>query len=130
MVARMLGYEQERTPNFRPLGDQDIMKAQQFQNILQDRIDKIREVLSSKQKEYATDHDKLHNFKEGARIDGKRTSAQVCWGYILKHLTSIHDIVNEIAAGNTAKLPLIDEKIGDAINYLILLEAILKDGER
>lgn len=103
------------------------MKAHDFQQILRERIQQIRKVLSAKQEEYATDHDVLHNFKEAARIDGTRTPAQVCWGFMLKHLTSINDIVNEMSRNDNRHKHLLDEKIGDAINYLILLEAILKE---
>ena len=47
-------------------------------------------------------------------------------GMLAKHLVSILDIVDAIPK----QIPtpaLVEEKIGDAVNYLILLEALLKE---
>jgi hypothetical protein len=43
----------------------------------------------------------------------------------LKHDVSILDIVDDIYADMFVEDGVIDEKIGDAINYLILLKAVL-----
>lgn len=103
------------------------MTGAQFDDILSMRIDKIRTVLSSKATEYASSSDRLHNFKRAAALSG-RTTAQALVGMWTKHLVSVLDIVDE-DAHYAGPLPIsrafIDEKIGDAINYLILLEAIL-----
>lgn len=101
------------------------MKHETFDAILEDRLTKTREVLGKKKAEYAT-ADRLHNFKRAAAITGE-TPAQVCVGFMVKHTVSVLDIVDEFARGSKGKSELIDEKIGDAINYLILLEAILKE---
>lgn len=92
-----------------------------FNKILEARIQSIRDVLATKQEEYGTT-ERLHNFKS-QMIEGlKETPAQVCWGYMRKHLQSIYDM----AQGTKTFAPsMINEKIGDAINYLILMEAIL-----
>ncbi len=101
------------------------MLSEKFNEILEERIGKIRSIVAEKGKEYAHDHDMLHNFKIAARIDNE-TPQKALWGMFKKHLVSIMDLVN---------LPYIpdkklrDEKLGDAINYLILLEAIWEDRE-
>lgn len=44
-----------------------------------------------------------------------------------KHEVSIMDIIDDIDRGILPHPKLIDEKIGDSINYLVLLEALLYD---
>jgi hypothetical protein len=91
-----------------------------FDRILEDRIAKTRAVLSSKSREYATGKDRLHNF-HGAEQFGA-SAAEACWGYMMKHLLSVKDLA---FSGKTVPRAVVDEKVGDAINYLILMEAIL-----
>lgn len=99
------------------------MTPTDFEEILQDRLDSIREILGNKAKEYATDGDRLHNFKVAAGIDGE-TQAEALWGMSKKHLVCIIDMVQ----GRLEPTPaMVDEKIGDMINYLILLEAVFKE---
>lgn len=103
------------------------MTNAQFDEILSMRIDKIRTVLSSKATEYASSSDRLHNFKRAATISN-RTTAQALVGMWTKHLVSILDIVDTDAKYEDLppiRRDVLDEKIGDAINYLILLEAVL-----
>ena len=90
--------------------------------VLDRRIELIRKVLAGKHKEYAVDDDFLLNFRTGAKLDDS-TPENVLWGYMLKQYVSVRKMVK-----NPDKIyprELIDEKIGDTINYLILLEAIL-----
>lgn len=47
---------------------------------------------------------------------------------LVKHWVSIEDVViDERLSSAPPDHAMIDEKIGDAINYLILLEAVLKE---
>ena len=96
------------------------MTPERFDRIVNDRLAKIKTVLTSKSKEYASDSDRLYNFKAGARIDGE-TSEECLWGYFKKHLVSVMDLVD---GKRELTDSAIDEKIGDCINYLILLEAV------
>ena len=96
------------------------MKNHQFEAVLESRIMKIRDVLKSKAKEYAVG-DRMYNFKRAAEI-GRTTPEKALIGMFLKHLVSVLDMVE----GNIVATPyLVEEKIGDAINYLILLEAMM-----
>lgn len=94
-----------------------------FRELLEERLEKTRRVLDSKATEYASTADRLHNFKRASAITGE-TPAQVCVGFMIKHLVSVIDMVDQIAPPSSEK---IDEKIGDSINYLILLEGILRE---
>lgn len=78
-------------------------------------------VLDSKAHEYAPGEDRFHNFVRAAALLGQ-TPAEACWSFCAKHLISIGDIVAEPQGVTPAVLR---EKIGDARNYLALLEAIL-----
>lgn len=102
------------------------MTEQEFQEVLNARLIKIKETLSSKAKEYATDMDKLHNFNVGARLTGQ-TRERVLWGFALKHYISFLDILDSLDKGKLPSEAIVDEKVGDLINYLVLVEASIKD---
>src|SRR5690554_535189 len=96
------------------------MTAETFNKLLNLRLQKIVESLGQKANEYATD-DRLHNFKEAGKTF-ECLPTEACWAYMMKHLVSIKDLANGTKKGSP---DLIHEKIGDAINYLILMEALL-----
>lgn len=99
------------------------MTREEFSKKVEKRIDLIRQTLLTKHKEYAKDDNVFRNFDEAAGgFSLHSTSAEVLWSYMTKHLVSIKDIVAENKAADPA---VISEKIGDVINYLILLEAML-----
>jgi hypothetical protein len=99
------------------------ISAKEFQEkVLDRRIDKIREVLGNKHKEYAFDNDYLINFTSAAKFDDT-TPEQINWGYMMKQLVAVRKMVKN--PDKVYSKDYIDEKIGDTINYLILLEAIL-----
>lgn len=95
------------------------MNRELFDNILEARIIKMQGTLAAKAAEYSTE-DRLHNFKVAARILDI-SPEEALMGMAAKHLVSIIDMVN----GTTVPtMTLIDEKIGDFINYMVLLEAL------
>lgn len=96
-----------------------------FEDCIENRIQYIREVLSAKAEEYATGDNRFHNFDVAARILNI-TPEQALQGMMLKHIVSVFDLV-EWADANPDLLTkqIIDEKVGDTINYLILLEGLL-----
>lgn len=96
------------------------MTAETFNKLLNLRIRAIRSSLETKAGEYATD-DRLHNFKHAAKTFNT-SPPEVCWSYMMKHLISIKDIAE---GTKPATWEAVHEKIGDAINYLLLMEAIL-----
>lgn len=97
-----------------------------FDKLVEDRIKSIISTLINKRAEYASDTDVLRNFHVGASITGKSVY-EVCFGYMTKHLASIRDIVEKRSRGVFVDSSVIDEKIGDSICYLILLEGLLKE---
>lgn len=97
------------------------MTTEEFEIILQNRISKIQSVLGNKAKEYALNGDRLHNFKIAGMMNNE-SPEKALWGMATKHLVSVQDIVKDRININEY---LVDEKCGDLINYIILLEALL-----
>ena len=99
------------------------MDKETFDKIIENRIEEIQSTLIKKGKEYASNADRLYNFKRAAEI-GRTTPEKALQGMRLKHSVSVLDLIE-------GRLPLtkelIEEKLGDEINYLILLEAVLKE---
>ena len=94
-----------------------------FDRLLDEWLIYIKSTLASKGGEYATDTDRLANFKLQARIKGT-DQIDALWGNLTKHLASIIDWF-QLRSNPTKAMR--KEKIGDAINYLILLDAILEE---
>lgn len=103
-----------------------MMHAKTFDDILEYRLDKTRRVLASKAEEYASCDDRMHNFRRAAALQGT-TPALALVGMWSKHVVSVLDLARKQAAGGLVPREVIDEKVGDAVNYLILLEALLKE---
>lgn len=97
------------------------MNSDNFRKNLDIVHDKIEKVLGAKSDEYATDTDRLHNFKVAAGMQGV-TVKEALAGMMAKHTTSIFDMIGD---GKDHSLEKWDEKIIDHINYLILLRAIV-----
>jgi len=97
-----------------------------FDEIIKSRVEKIQRILGLKASEYASKTDRFHNFNVAGRISGT-TPEKALYGMMLKHEVSVLDLIEmaDIEPENLSA-SLIDEKIGDYINYLILLEGMLK----
>lgn len=102
------------------------MNSKDFDKIVNERCSAILGTLASKAKEYASNDDRLHNFKEAARLEGIHP-IEALQGMLLKHIVSVGDMRRDYVAGKTHSDAMINEKIGDHINYLILLEALMKE---
>lgn len=102
------------------------MTNEQFHALLHSRLEKSESTLGTKAVEYARG-DRLSNFKRAAAAL-RCSPEQACINFWMKHVVSILDMVNDIEEGKpSASLEMWDEKIGDSINYMILLEALVKD---
>lgn len=99
------------------------MTNQEFTDVFDRRMELARKVLVKKGEEYASNTDRLHNFKQAGAMLGE-SPEQALWGMNAKHIISMQDMIK---APDTVTEAQADEKIGDAINYLILLEALLKE---
>lgn len=98
------------------------MDLMEFAVVVNARIDSIRKILGAKAQEYAFG-DRLSNFKRAAAmLENKPEEALL--GMMAKHWVSVMDMIDNL--GNREfSLETWNEKIGDSINYLILLEALI-----
>lgn len=99
------------------------MNKEIFNQEVTDLLNQAHETLVTKNNRYATD-DALHNFKRGAEIGGM-DPVQTCWGYMVKHLTALSDMINN-------KHDVVDEndlleKCQDIINYVIFVNCLIKE---
>lgn len=101
------------------------MTERKFSECVENRIDRIRKVLTAKAEEYSTEGNRFHNFDVAARILDC-TPERALQGMMLKHIVSVLDLIQWAEEEeDLITATVIDEKIGDTINYLILLEGLL-----
>lgn len=98
----------------------------EFDMIVSKRLDNISNTLIIKSLEYRRNNDPLHNFRIAAKIQNI-TEEKAILGFATKHLVSFLDILNDMDNLQLPKEKVIEEKIGDLINYLILCEASIKE---
>lgn len=99
------------------------MTMDDFDAVVERRLERIRQTLVVKGREYSRDGDRLSNFHNGARML-RCTPERALLGYAVKQMVSIVDFVRDLDQGVVRTEAEWDEKLGDAINYLILLEAV------
>lgn len=103
------------------------MNAKRYNKIINDRLVKCTQLLCAKSDEYATD-DKLHNFKVAATLQGC-TPITALAGMMCKHTVSVYDLIRDNEEGKKIPKELWEEKIGDSINYLLILTALIEEQE-
>ena len=101
------------------------MKTENFNVVLENTVNKCIQTLSVKAGEYATE-DRLHNFKIAAELQ-HCTPITALAGMMAKHTVSVYDLIQRHEQGITISKEMWDEKIGDSINYLILLSALVQE---
>lgn len=85
---------------------------------------KAEEILNQRKGGYATEADRLANFKDGAARSGI-TPLQVCHLYLQKGLA----VLDKFAQGRTVPGETVEERFCDAINYIRLMYALYKEQE-
>ena len=84
---------------------------------------KAIETLVNKAKEYALSGDRLYNFKCNYDWQDETPYARLT-GYMEKHLVSCADLIT----GKLKATPeMVAEKMGDCLNYSVLLYAVIKE---
>ena len=102
------------------------MNTPDFNTVVEAQLDRIKNVLVKKAAEYNLDSDRLSVFKHAAALS-EETPEQALYGFMLKHIISITDMIN---SKETYTEELWNEKITDICNYLILLQGLLRDTGR
>ena len=100
------------------------MNAARFDRIVEDRLAAAQVILTTAAEEYAHDSDRLANFKLISEITDNRISPEdVCLVYMLKHIIGISNYI----AKREEQRDSVGGRITDAINYLLIMEAILTE---
>lgn len=99
------------------------MTNAQFSEVLSWCLTQIHSTLEAKATEYASDVDRLHNFKKASALLGC-TSLEAALALKTKHTVSIADMVT---SGKEFPLSVWWEKLGDEINYDVLIYALVFD---
>lgn len=73
------------------------MRTEQFEEVINNRIETCKSVLCSKAEEYATD-DRLHNFKVAGELQ-KCTAVKALGGMMAKHTVSVYDLIDDYEQG-------------------------------
>ena len=100
------------------------MTTNDFNAIVNQQLLIAKELLTSKGQEYAGQTvDRLSAFKKAAALQGTDQKAAL-FGMLAKHLVSLSDMCT---SGQKYNADRWNEKITDAINYLILLRAVVTE---
>lgn len=99
------------------------MDVNEFERIFEEQVEKIRDTLVTKAREYADDGDRMHNFKSAAAMN-RETPEQALWGFVTKQIISVRDMVQSGKSYDKAQW---DEKLGDILTYGFLLRALVED---
>ena len=99
------------------------MKAEVFNELVKSSLDNCESTLIRKGQEYASDGDRLHNFRISAELQDITIPKSIL-GMMTKHTVSVYDMVN---SGESFSSFDWDEKIGDLINYLLILRAAVAE---
>lgn len=101
------------------------MTTQDFNKIAEKMLSEAKSTLVRKTSEYNLDEDRLSVFKRAAQLQ-KCTPEQALLGMVSKQIISVYDIIeNKQSVSNDVA----HEKLGDIINYMILLYALMNDKE-
>ena len=105
------------------------MNREEFGHFVEYAFERSKKVLIKKGDEYARDENAFHVFQNATGISLHNVDTSVAWEMAVKHLQSIKDILREVEYNNLSKLSehILDEKFGDAINYFVLIEGMLRE---
>jgi len=99
------------------------MEAAQFDIVIDEQIDRSRNMLFSKNAHYNPNADKLRGFKATAALRGTTPQGALA-GMMAKHTLSVYDMCE---SGEEYPIEVWNEKISDHINYLLLLRAVVEE---
>lgn len=103
------------------------MKQVDFETLTYNTMNKCADILTAKGKDYSQGiDDRLCNFKSRATLLSK-SPAEVLLNDLSKHFDSIVMAVIANPYNPSTQTEPLDERIHDAINYLILLKALLSE---
>ena len=101
------------------------MTTKELEAVFEEQVQRCHEVLLQKGKEYTPDEaDRFSSFKSAAVLQ-HTTQANALLCMLSKHIVSLFDM--GYVGTERYDMAVWDEKITDALNYLFILTAILKE---
>lgn len=98
------------------------MTNEVFYQLMKDVFSKAEAIAKTKGADYTKgSEDALANFKEGGK-DVAVEPIKVCWIFMNKHYQAI---TNYVKTNGQSESEPIEERIKDAINYLVLMQALI-----
>jgi hypothetical protein len=103
------------------------MSQEEFNQIVNQRLEATKSLLTNKGKEYIRNNDIFHNFNKAADMRGT-SPLSALQGFLDKHIVSWLDIVSDVENSDLSKITEkhIEEKIGDIVTYFVIAEALVK----
>lgn len=92
--------------------------------IVDNEVNRCKKVLGKKQSHYAGGGDRLRQFTSFMHLRRRDNRIQGVGDQLEKHVTKLFDMIDDRAPTGKANW---DETIGDALNYLFLLRAVLEE---
>lgn len=102
------------------------MTREEYNKLIEAQLKRVKETLIKKSKEYSTDNLPLHNFHQSAKIL-RVSPKESAFAFMVKHLTSITDMLQ---SDTDYPMELWEEKLGDAKNYLFLIECLVQEEKK
>jgi len=100
------------------------MNTKDFNNLVVKTQEQCIKVLHEKEKQYATNDDRLIQFKRAATLQ-EMSHIEALGGMMVKHTTKLYMMIADWANPSNDW----DEVITDHINYLYLLKGVLEDSK-
>ena len=99
------------------------MNEQEFQKVIDTTIKQVLSTMAAKGVEYVPEEvtSRFHNFEVSAALN-QQLPTEALWGFLTKHIVSLSDMVK--VPPTESSMAKWDEKINDAIIYLLLLKGI------
>lgn len=108
--------------------DKPRISAEEFDGIIADSMERCKNLLFVKGKEYIRNGDKFHNFRRAAKMRNQ-TMLQALQGMLDKHLVSWLDIIDDLSDPNLTETNItpeyVKEKLGDIDTYFHIAEPLI-----
>ena len=102
------------------------MNNKKFEKLSRELLDKAEATLFKKAGEYASNDDRLANFRQPTSMLNI-SPAEVCLMYQMKHIGSVAKIAKESSQGILPSKELLQEKCQDMLNYTLLFYATVTE---
>lgn len=98
------------------------MNKNNYINLVNDKLNSLKDIIDKKSHDYANDGDTLMNFKNLGQMFNKRASDMCLWFMAVK----INRLIN-LSSKEKPSCESISDTVNDLINYACLYEACLID---